>query len=75
MNDPFRISGGTRSENDLERVRLSQALDWPKVIAEEFAAGAKMVVIEGREVGPVGKDIRSDLVDLIVGSTDPRRPR
>ncbi len=48
----------------------SQNSDWPVVITEEFSAGAKMVVVEGREIGPVGKEIRGDLVDRIVQSTD-----
>jgi phosphosulfolactate synthase len=43
--------------------------DWKKVIHEELAAGARKIVVEGREIGPVGQDIRSDFVDIVVDST------
>jgi phosphosulfolactate synthase len=41
--------------------------DWGEVLRQEFAAGAKMIVVEGRQVGPVGKPIRVDFVDEIIG--------
>lgn len=47
-------------------------LDWVTCIREEMAAGARYVVVEGREIGPTGKDIRTDLIDTIVGAIDPK---
>jgi phosphosulfolactate synthase len=41
--------------------------DWGAVLRQEFAAGATLIVVEGRQVGPVGKPIREDFVDEIVG--------
>lgn len=41
--------------------------DWGEVLRREFGAGAKMIVVEGRQVGPVGKPIREDFVDEIIG--------
>lgn len=43
-------------------------LDWPTCMREELAAGARYVVVEGREIGPVGREIRTDLIDLILDS-------
>jgi phosphosulfolactate synthase len=40
--------------------------DWAQMIAEERRAGAAKVVIEGREIGPPGQSIRTDLIDLLV---------
>jgi phosphosulfolactate synthase len=41
--------------------------DWGEVLRQEFAAGAKKIVVEGRQVGPVGKPIREDFVDELIG--------
>lgn len=41
---------------------------WPQRIGEELEAGAARVVIEGREIGPAGAEIRTDLIDLIATS-------
>jgi phosphosulfolactate synthase len=60
----FSEVGGKLSSHDL---------DWPVCIREELAAGASYVVVEGREIGPVGHEIRVDLVDQIVGATEPSR--
>lgn len=49
----------------------SHDLDWPTCISEELAAGARYVVIEGRELGPVGREIREDLADRILDAADP----
>lgn len=49
----------------------SHDLKWDKAIQAQKDAGASRVVIEGREVGPVGKDIREDLVDFICSKHDP----
>jgi phosphosulfolactate synthase len=43
--------------------------DWAQVIKDELAAGAHKIVVEGREIGPVGQDIRSEFVDTVVGAT------
>ncbi len=51
----------------------SQDLDWPTCIREELGAGARYVVVEGREIGPVGKEIRTDLIDGILASIDASR--
>lgn len=40
--------------------------DWTELVMEELKAGASKIVIEGREVGPVGGEIRSDLVAELV---------
>ena len=40
-------------------------IDWPQAIQDQMNAGAQMVVIEGREVGPVGQEIREDFVDML----------
>ena len=40
--------------------------EWKQMVREELAAGAKKIVVEGREIGPVGQEIRTDLVrDLV----------
>ena len=46
-----------------------QARDWKTVVHEELAAGAHKIVVEGREIGPVGHDIRSDFVDEVIEAT------
>jgi len=46
-----------------------QKKDWKTVVHEELAAGAHKIVVEGREIGPVGQDIRSDFVDIVIEST------
>ena len=43
--------------------------DWAQVIREELAAGAHKIVVEGREIGPVGQDIRTEFVDEVVAAT------
>ncbi len=57
----FSEVGGKLSSHDL---------DWPVCIREELSAGARYVVVEGREIGPVGKEIRVDLIDRIVNATE-----
>jgi phosphosulfolactate synthase len=41
--------------------------DWGEVLRQETGAGAKMIVVEGRQVGPVGQPIREGFVDELVG--------
>ncbi len=53
----FSELGGKLSAHDLDFVAAAK---------EDLAAGAKKVVIEGREVGPVGQPIRTDLVDRLL---------
>ena len=43
-----------------------QNRNWGPVIADELAAGATKIVVEGREIGPVGEPIREDVVDELV---------
>jgi phosphosulfolactate synthase len=40
--------------------------EWSQLVREELSAGAAKIVVEGREIGPVGKEIRSDLVTELV---------
>ena len=47
-----------------------QQRDWKTVVQEELSAGAYKVVVEGREIGPVGKGIRSEFVDQVVEATE-----
>jgi len=49
-----------------------QNRDWKRVIAEDLAAGAKKIVVEGREIGPVGQDIRVEFIDVLLEATDPQ---
>ena len=46
--------------------------DWKQAIHEELSAGAQKVVVEGREIGPVGQDIRVEFVDTVLSATDPQ---
>jgi phosphosulfolactate synthase len=43
---------------------------WKTAIKEEFQAGAKKVVIEGREIMPVGQDMRMEFVETVLQSAD-----
>jgi phosphosulfolactate synthase len=40
--------------------------DWGEVLRQEFGAGAKMIVVEGRQVGPVGQPLREHFVDELL---------
>lgn len=40
--------------------------EWSELVREELAAGARKIVVEGREIGPTGKEIRGDLVRGLV---------
>ena len=40
--------------------------DWGEVLRQEFSAGASMIVVEGRQVGPVGQPIREHFVDELI---------
>ncbi len=48
-------------------------LDWKQAIAEEQAAGAYKVVIEGREIGPAGGDTSTQFVDMICSVAEPKQ--
>lgn len=48
-----------------------QDLDWEEQIRTELAAGATRVVLEGRQIGPVGGEVREDLVERLVDSFPP----
>lgn len=45
-------------------------LSWEDAIKEELEAGSSKVVIEGREIGPVDREIRTDLIDQLVAAFD-----
>jgi phosphosulfolactate synthase len=51
----------------------SHDLDWESAVKEELSAGASQVVIEGRELGPVGKEIRTELVDALLDAIAPSK--
>ncbi|HJL41960.1 MAG TPA: phosphosulfolactate synthase [Myxococcales bacterium LLY-WYZ-16_1] len=55
------------------KVQQHDTLDWDEAIAEELRAGAHHVVVEGREVGPVGQPFRQDLVDRLLRSEHAER--
>jgi phosphosulfolactate synthase len=40
--------------------------EWKRMVREELAAGASMIVVEGREIGPTGQEIRADLITELV---------
>lgn len=61
-----RFSAGGEVFSEVGGKITPKGLDWEKAIREELDAGASKVVVEGREVGPVGKEIRTDLVDMLV---------
>jgi phosphosulfolactate synthase len=48
-------------------------LDWKTAIAEELAAGALKVVIEGREIGPPGGETSTEFVDKITKVAEPKQ--
>jgi len=47
-----------------------QNRDWKEIIREELSAGAHKVVVEGREIAPVGQDFRVEFVDAVCSATD-----
>jgi phosphosulfolactate synthase len=47
-----------------------QDRDWSQVIRDELSAGAYKIVVEGREIGPVGKEIRTEFVDAVTAACD-----
>ena len=51
----------------------AKQLDWKAAIAEELAAGAMKVVIEGREIGPPGGDTSMTFVDMICAAAEPKQ--
>lgn len=50
-----------------------QNLDFVAAIQEELEAGAQKIVVEGREIGPVGQEIREDLVAQLVEAIPPEK--
>ena len=44
---------------------VRQSHNWKQVIAEELAAGSRKIVIEGREIAPVGQDFRLEFLDAV----------
>jgi phosphosulfolactate synthase len=51
----------------------AKQLDWKAAIAEELAAGAMKVVIEGREIGPAGGEMSTTFVDMICAAAEPKQ--
>jgi len=51
----------------------NKQLDWKSAIAEELAAGAIKVVIEGREIGPAGGDTSTAFVDMLAACAEPKQ--
>src|SRR6185369_527085 len=47
--------------------------NWKQAIHEELSAGSQKVVVEGREIGPVGQDIRLDFVETVLEAVDQKR--
>jgi len=40
--------------------------EWTQLVREELSAGAAKIVLEGREIGPTGGEIRGDLIAELV---------
>lgn len=49
-----------------------QDRDWKQVIREDRAAGAQRIVVEGREIAPVGEDFREDFLADVLAACDPK---
>ncbi len=56
--------------SEIGRKRGQVTYDWRREIADNLEAGAKKIVIEGREIGPVGQEIRVDLVEHLLEIAD-----
>lgn len=67
--EKFATGGGVFSEVG-GKIEPKKGLSWDDAIREELDAGSSKIVIEGREIGPVGKEIRTDLIDQLVSSFD-----
>jgi phosphosulfolactate synthase len=54
---------------------IRQNRDWPIVIRQELSAGAKKIVVEGREIGPVGmtkeSDVRVEVIEAVLEGAPP----
>ena len=61
-----RFAGVTEVWSEIGGKIALHVKDWGEVLRQEFGAGAKMVVVEGRQVGPVGQPIREDFVDELL---------
>ena len=61
-----RFAGVTDVWSEIGGKIAVQVKDWGVVVREEFAAGAKLLVVEGRQVGPVGQPIREHFVDELL---------
>ncbi len=49
-----------------------QDRDWKQVIAEDRSAGASRIVVEGREISPVGEDFRADFLEEVLAAIELR---
>ncbi len=61
-----RFAGVTEVWSEIGGKIALHVKDWGEVLRQEFGAGAKMVVVEGRQVGPVGQPIRVDFVEELI---------
>lgn len=64
--EEFAKHGGVFSE--VGGKTETQDLDWEREVQEELDAGSEKVVIEGRQIGPVGKELRTDIVDRLLSA-------
>lgn len=62
-----RFAGVTEVWSEIGGKISLHVKDWGEVLRQEFGAGAKLIVVEGRQVGPVGQPIRVDFVDELIG--------
>jgi len=62
----FAATGGVFSEVGAKTE--TQDLNWELEVQEELDAGSTMVVIEGRQIGPVGQELRTDIVDRLLSA-------
>lgn len=67
------FAGHTTVFSELGGKLAAHQLDWPTCVREDLAAGARYVVIEGREIGPSGREIRADLVDTVLQAAEPSK--
>jgi len=61
-----RFAGVTEVWSEIGGKVSLHVKDWGEVLRQEFGAGAKLIVVEGRQVGPVGQPIREHFVDEII---------
>lgn len=63
-----RFAAVTEVFSEIGRKIGQETNTWAEMLKEDLAAGAGRIVIEGREIGPPGQEIREDLLDLIAAT-------